>query len=259
MTAAILIPTYNWPQALQLVLASLENQTVLPDEVLIADDGSSSETKQIIEDFKKRFEKPVHHFWHEDRGFRKSEILNKALLKCVSDYVIQIDGDCIMHRSFIEDHKRFSAKNTFLYGSRVNIQKGYLKLLFSKKEIDFNFFSKGIKKRTRTLRFPVLCGFYKSSLELSTKTRGCNFSYWRADAMNVNGYDELYTGWGREDSDFAARLLHSGVAGKRIRYAGIVYHIWHQEKSKDNLEINNSYYENVLSEKRILPGVGAVK
>ncbi|WP_336092795.1 glycosyltransferase family 2 protein [Leeuwenhoekiella sp. CH_XMU1409-2] len=256
MTVALIIATYNWPQALELIFLSVLNQRRFPDEVIIADDGSRSATKSIIENFEMVFPNKVNHVWQEDLGFRKSKILNKALKATSCDYIIQIDGDCILHPQFIRDHIKFSETNTFLYGSRVNIQKNKVETLFASKQVRFSSFSKGIKKRTRALHIPLLSVRYKALPSLSSKIRGCNFSYWRKDALAIKGYDEFYTGWGREDSDFAARLLHNGIMGKRIRYAGIVYHIWHSEESKDKVNQNTDYFNQVLDEKRIYPKEG---
>src|SRR6187402_301013 len=121
MKTALLIATYNWPQALHLVLKSAMAQSVLPDEILIADDGSKEETKELIAQFQKDSPIPIRHFWQEDKGFRKSKILNKSVADSTSQYIIQVDGDCIMHPKFVEDHKNAAEKGVYLYGSRVNI------------------------------------------------------------------------------------------------------------------------------------------
>ncbi len=256
MTTSLLLTTYNWPEALELVLKSVLVQSEFPDEVLIADDGSSFETQVIIEKFEHDFPNSVHHIWHEDEGFKKSKILNKALKVCGSDYIIQIDGDCILHRDFIREHKKNAVERVFLYGSRVNIKKDFLPILFKSQRISFHFLSNGIVKRTRALHVPFVSRFYKVSPKLSSKIRGCNLSYWRKNALEVNGYDEIYEGWGREDSDYVARLIHNGVRGKRIRYAGILYHIWHKENSRSSEKFNHSHFESVLKNKSILPKKG---
>src|SRR5690554_6518284 len=105
MKASLLISTYNWPEALELVLMSAKRQSVRPDEILIADDGSSEKTKQLILEFQNKSVIPIHHFWHEDKGFRKSIILNKAIAGATGEYIIQVDGDCILHKDFVRDHK----------------------------------------------------------------------------------------------------------------------------------------------------------
>ena len=141
MKTSLLISTYNWPEALELVLLSANNQSEQPDEILIADDGSSEETKNLIENFQKKLIVPIHHFWHEDTGFRKAIILNKAIAAAKGDYIIQVDGDCIMHKDFVRDHKALAQPNVYLFGSRVNIQEEFLPKLFASQKIRFNFFN----------------------------------------------------------------------------------------------------------------------
>ena len=250
-SSSLLISTYNWPLALELVLLSVQKQTVLPTEVLIADDGSTDETKELILHLKKTFPIPIRHFWHENEGFRKAIILNKAIANSKADYIIQIDGDCIIHKNFIKDHLEFAAKKRFLFGSRVNIQKEHLSSLFKSKKITFNLFSSGIKKRTRALHIPIFGKLYKETAELSRKFRGCNVSFYKKDFIAINGYNEDFKGWGREDSELIIRLLNNGVLGKRLRYCGIVYHIYHDEKPRDRLEFNDEIQQNSIKNKSI--------
>lgn len=221
----------------------------MPDEVIIADDGSTNETKLLIESFNNEISIPVKHVWHEDAGFTKAIILNKAIAIAEGDYIIQVDGDCIMHSQFIEDHLTFASKNSYLYGSRVNIQKPYLDTLFNNKQVQFNPFSKGIKKRTRAIYSPILSQFYKSNNQFSKKFRGCNTSYFKSDFIAVNGYNEDFKGWGREDSELALRFFNKGLKSRRLRYRGIVYHIYHHEKSKSRLELNNDIELKTINEK----------
>lgn len=157
MKTALLVSTYNWPEALLLIFKSIENQSVAPDEVLIADDGSAEETTKLINEFKKQSNLKIHHFWHEDRGFRKSEALNKAIAGSKSDYIVQIDGDCIMHPDFIKDHLAIAEKKVFLFGSRVNITKDLKPKVLEDKIIDFHFLSAGIKKEDARSEF-LICG-----------------------------------------------------------------------------------------------------
>lgn len=246
----LVTPTYNWPEALELLLLSILNQTVLPNEVIIADDGSTEETKQLIETFQKKFPVPLIHIWHENLKNRKPRIMNKAIATAKYDYIIEIDGDIIMNKYFIEDHLSFAEKRYYLFGSRVNIQESYLQELFSKKIIHFDFFSKGIKKRGRTIRVPFLMNFAKNAEKRSSKLRGCNMSFWRKDFMKINGFNEDLVGWGIDDSEMIQRLHNIGIKGKRLKYSGIVYHIFHKEQSKSHIEINNEI-EKQTTEKKL--------
>lgn len=238
-TSTLVTPTYNWVEALELLLLSVKNQSILPNEVIIADDGSKPETKQLIATFQKDFPIPLLHIWHEDNGNQKPAIMNKAIAKASGEYIIEIDGDIIMNKYFVEDHLKNAKKGFYLFGSRVNIQKNILLDIFKNKKIHFNFLSKGIKKRGRTLRIPFLMKFAKQHKNRSSKLRGCNMSFWREDFIKINGFNENLVGWGIDDSEMIQRLHNIGIIGKRLKYAGIAYHIYHKEQSKSHIDINN--------------------
>ena len=121
MRVSLVIATYNWPEALRLVLLSVQNQSIIPYEVIIADDGSTIKTSDIINLFRSNL--PIKHIWQEDNGFQKTLILNKAISRARGDYMIQIDGDIIIHYDFIKEHIRHSKKRQFIHGSRVFLNK----------------------------------------------------------------------------------------------------------------------------------------
>lgn len=257
MKTSLIIATYNWHEALNLVLKSVLLQSKFPDEIIIADDGSDLKTSTLIKSYIDKFSIPLTHMWHEDKGFRKSIILNKAIAKAKGDYIIQIDGDCIIHKHFIKDHITKSQQNCYLYGSRVNIQKNQLDTLYKYKKINFHPLSKGIKKRGRALRLTTISNLYKPHSFLSNKYRGCNTSFFKKDFILINGYNEHFIGWGKEDSELALRFHNIGIQAKRLKHAGILYHIWHIESSKKNLEKNiNIENESInLNKKRCINGI----
>lgn len=248
--ASLVTPTYNWPNALELLLLSVKNQTVLPGEVIIADDGSKSDTKALIEKFQEDFPVPLIHVWHEDEGNQKPKIMNKALAIAKYEYIIEIDGDIIMHPNFIEDHLKYAEKGKYLFGSRVNIQKNILDTIFNKKIIYFHFLSRGIKKRGRAFHIPFLMNFAKTIKNRSSKLRGCNMSFWKEDFIKINGFNEDLFGWGIDDSEMIQRLHNIGINGKRLKNVAIAYHIYHKEQDKSHIEVNNMI-ERETTEKRI--------
>jgi glycosyltransferase involved in cell wall biosynthesis len=248
-TSTLIINTYNWPAALQLVLKSLLIQKQMPDEVVIADDGSTDETRILIEKFTLLCPVPVIHVWQADDGFRKSEALNKSLARASGDYIIHLDGDCIMHPGFVGDHLSMAQQGLYLFGSRVNIKKSFLEQLVTKQKIRFSPFSRGIYKRGRALYFPAMSLRGELEQGLSIKLRGCNLSHWRADAIAVNGYNEGMTGWGREDSEFVVRLANLGIKGQRLRHAAIIYHIYHQELPRDSVTANDAIQQQAIDKK----------
>lgn len=250
MKTALLISTYKQPKTLALILKTVQNQTVLPNEILIADDGSGIETKSVIESFKKQVEIPLVHQWHEDKGFRKSTIINKTIAKSNADYIIQVDGDCLLHSNFIKDHINNSKPNLYLYGTRVHVKEKYVKNIVNKETTSFSFFGKGLKKRFRGLYFPLLNKLFNVQEVISHKFRGCNTSFWKKDFIAINGYNEDFQGWGREDSELMIRLHNSGIKAKRLKFNGIVYHLDHPEKDTSNFKTND-YIQNQTIKKKL--------
>lgn len=245
----LVTPTYNWPEALELLLLSIQNQTLLPNEVIIADDGSRQETTDLIKRFQASFPVPLIHVWHEDNGNQKPKIMNKAIAKAKYEYIIEIDGDIIMHKNFVKDHLKYAKKGSYLFGSRVNIQKSILGTIFSKKIIHFTVFSKGIKKRLRTLRMPFFMFFEKEHEHISKKLRGCNMSFWKDDFIKINGFNEGLVGWGVDDSEMIQRLHNIGIVGKRLKHTGIAFHIYHKEQDKSHIALNNAIEDEVRVKK----------
>ena len=251
ISTGILISTYNWPQALESSLISILRQSRLPDEILIADDGSGEETRQLISRYQRIFKIPVKHVWQEDKGFRKSSILNKAMKLAEADYIIQIDGDIVLHEKFIHDHIRNARKNKFVQGARAIIDADLTATILRRKMADFSFTSRGIKNRLHAIRIPQLSWMIRSNPSCSRNIKACNLAFWRADYVSVNGYDNHFHGWGWEDDEFAARLINSGLKKRRLKLAAICYHLNHTHHSRYHIELNrNIYNETVMSKRR---------
>lgn len=230
-------------------MKSIIRQVEMPDEILIADDGSRKETKQLIDSYRDKISVPIHHVWHEDNGFRKTIILNQALAKCTSDYIIQIDGDCILPSKFIKDHKSFADRDYYVYGTRVHLKMSQVKEIEKKEKIDFSFFNAALKKRARRLRSPILAQNSKQEAVLSRKLRGCNMAFWREDILKINGFNESIHGWGRSDSELAARMLNIGIKARRMKFMGFVYHLDHPVNDKGRLGDNSKIESNTINNK----------
>lgn len=263
MKTTLIIATYNWPQALDLVLKSISEQSTMPDEVIIADDGSTGETATMIQSWKAKLQVPLLHVWHEDKGFRLSEIRNRAIEKSNNEYIIQIDGDVILHKDFVKEHKKFAQQDCFITGSRVLLSPEISKEILNSKTTRISPFSKGIKNRFNAVHLPCYGAFAKkenSPMEkMTTRIRGCNMSFWKQDLLDVNGYDEDFTGWGREDSDIVIRLIKKGCYRKKIKLAAIQYHIHHKESSKEMLEDNHRLMKETLKNQGYWAKNGIVK
>ncbi|WP_336830490.1 glycosyltransferase family 2 protein [Sphingobacterium multivorum] len=257
---SLIISTYNWPKALEKCLKSILTQTYLPTEIIIADDGSSIETEKLIEHFTQNCAVRLKHIWHDDKGFRLAAIRNKAIFSASGDYIIQIDGDIIMERHFIEDHLRFQQEGAFLCGSRVWIPKEYSDQLLNSKDLSaLNVLQFPISSILNGLRIPMLGRFITSSYKKNKPLalRGCNMSFWKKDLMEINGYNEDIQGWGSEDADLAIRLMNSGIRKLFIKFAGIAYHIYHKENSRASLKENEKILSDSISLKktRIINGI----
>lgn len=244
------ISTYNWPQALNLCLLSVMAQRVLPDEVIIGDDGSTDETKALIDKFKNEFPVPLIHVWQPDEGFQLARIRNKAIAASTGDYVIQIDGDLILHPDFIADHVDFAKKGSFVTGSRVMLKEGLSARLLKSESIKINLFSGEIKNKSNGYRIKFLRNYMERyRADDIYYMRGCNMAFWRHDLLQINGYNEALTGWGREDNEIAIRLVNSGIKKRSLKFGAITYHIYHPENKKERLQVNQDILDEAIRAK----------
>jgi len=249
MNCSLIITTYNWPEALELCILSVLSQSVLPDEVIIADDGSTEETKELIQKLTKNSPIPILHSWQEDIGFRAARSRNLAIAMSKYNYVVLIDGDMILHKNFISDHIANSEDGCFIQGSRVIITKKKSKKVLSKKQLSFSFLEKGLKNRLNAIHNNLLKSFFTKYTKSHKGIKTCNMSFFKSDCINVNGFNEEFTGWGREDSEYVERLYNSGIERKNIKFNCIAYHIWHNENSRNFLCVNDDILQQAIDEK----------
>ena len=245
---SLVISTYNWPEALELCLKSSLRQTVAPAEILVADDGSDERTAQLIARYRVQTSIPIVHVWQEDTGFRVGSIRNKAIARATGAYIIQVDGDVILHPDFVRDHVSIARPGRFVSGSRVLLGPRYSAGLLANRSIDINAWKKDVSNRLNAIRIPwasPVFGRYKPEV-----TRGCNMAFWRSDLIRVNGYDEEFRGWGGEDSELATRLNNSGVRQRCMKFRGIVFHLYHGKCDRDRQSANEERYKQSLFEHR---------
>lgn len=238
---SLVITTYNRPDALELVLKSILLQSVLPYEVIVADDGSKDETRQLIEQYQVHFPVPLHHCWQEDDGFRLAKIRNLAIAQAKGNYIVMVDGDMILHRDFIRDHQNIALPHQFIQGRRVILTDIETQSALSTKRTTFNICSSGVQNKVNALSWKWLSNIASKlfSKHDHHSVRGCNMAFWRDDVIAVNGFNEGFVGWGREDSEFVVRMLNSGVRRKDLRLGGVAYHLYHPEHSKSELLDND--------------------
>lgn len=234
MKVSLIVATYNNPEFLYLTLKSVMNQRRHPDEVLVADDGSGDDTRILVEEMAAESFVPLHHIWHPDEGFRLGAIRNRAIAAAKGDYILQIDGDIVLHPSFVSDHVAMARQGWFYSGSRVMLSDDTTKELLLKKTVELPR-SAPEHNNPNGRHLPWLMHLmrrYKSGD--GGYVRGCNMAFWRQDLINVNGYNEEIEGWGREDSELSYRLINSGLKKGFVKFGAIEYHLFHKENSKEN-------------------------
>lgn len=254
MKTAVIVTTYNRPDALAAVLAAYEAQTDRDFELVVADDGSTSQTGAVIQAFQHRSQLPVRHVWQEDRGFRAAAIRNRAAATTTAEYIIFADGDCIPSRQFVRAHKRLAEPGYFLGANRVLLSsRGTQRVLegqFAIHEWGWAEWGAAWARRDVNRLLPLLTlpdgSFRKWDSGRWKGIKTCNLSLWRSDLVRVNGLDESYEGWGLEDTDLVVRLLRSGVKHKTARYAAPVFHLWHSEQARNRLAENQVRLDHVL-------------
>ena len=248
MKCSLIITTYNWVEALELCLKSSTMQSVAPNEIIIADDGSLDSTKEFIESFKKHTDIPIIHSWQQDDGFRLARSRNLAIAKSSYEYIIIVDGDMILHKNFVKDHLRCAKKGFYLQGSRVILDDTYSKKLLKDKKVKVDIFAKNVKNRLNGIYSTYISSFICSKNKATHKgVRGCNFSFFKDDCLSVNGFNEDFITWGREDSEFVERLYNKGIKRKNIKFSAIQYHIHHKEGNSNNQ--NDSILQKTIDKK----------
>ena len=252
-SSSLIISTYNRPDMLRICLLGVLDQSVLPNEILIADDGSGPETKQLVDEFAAKSQVPIVHVWQADDGFRLAAIRNKSFAKASGDYIIQTDGDIILHKHFIKDHIHMARKNTFISGARSLLDDGYSKAMIQQKKLSNpSFFSAHLGKRFNAFRNFLLMHINYLAQRGSKQYRyvlGANMAFWKSDLEKVNGYNEEFKGWGKEDNDLAARLSNAGVSLRFIKFGAVTYHLYHTEAVRENIRENENLLQQTVDNK----------
>jgi glycosyltransferase involved in cell wall biosynthesis len=249
MRTSLIITTYNWKEALELSLRSVLNQQVLPLEVIVADDGSGDETHKVIEAVAADSPIPIIHSWQEDKGFRLARSRNKAIAKAQGEYIILIDGDILLEKHFVCDHHLFAQNNFFVQGTRVLLNERLSNQTVQSGSLEVHFCSHGVENRKNCLRSDLLARLFSLKSNRLSGVRTCNFAFWREDAVRVNGFNEDFVGWGREDSEFTARMMNIGVKRQNVKFNALVYHLYHPINDRANLQENDSILKQTVNKR----------
>lgn len=259
MKISVIFTTYNSPEWLQKVLWGFHCQADTNFEVVVADDGSTDETRQLIDRMRDETHLEIQHVWHEDKGFQKCRILNKALLAAKGDYIIMTDGDCIPRNDFVAVHRANAKPGFFLSGGYFKLPMNISKAITREDITQGNCFrtswliERGMK---RSLKFMKLNARTARALLYNKLTftkptwNGHNASCYRTDALRVNGFDERMR-YGGQDREFGERLTNIGLKAKQIRYSAICVHLDHARgyENKADWEINRNIRETTVRER----------
>jgi glycosyltransferase involved in cell wall biosynthesis len=244
MRTELIVSTYNSPRALTLCLTSVARQTVLPDSICIADDGSGPETAAAIAAFAEAHpELAIRHVWHEDQGFEKARILNRAIATSEADFLFFIDGDVLIHPRFLARHLELARPGRFSTGSLIRLDAEATALVTPELIESGAVFDRGWLRAHRaidrlgtwlkTMPFPKpVLAFLDRATPVQRALCGANASLFRADALKVNGFDESIK-YGGGDKEFGVRLENAGVRGQHLRYTAPLVHLDHPRGYKD--------------------------
>jgi glycosyltransferase involved in cell wall biosynthesis len=258
---AVILSTYNQPAWLEKALWGYAEQGARSFELLLADDGSGPETAAVVERARADFGDRLHHLWQEDRGFRKCEILNKAIAATDADYIIFSDGDCIPRRDFVETHVRLAERGRFLSGGMIRLSRELAArvgrdAVASGRLADASWLLAngwvGGRHRLRLVRAPRIA----AALDRLTPTRptfnGHNASVWRDALLAANGF-EGEMGYGGLDRALGERLCNLGLRGLQIRFRAVCFHLDHERgyRNPDVVRRNREIRARIRREREV--------
>ena len=256
---SIIVTTFERPDALDAVLRSLSRQTDRGFEVVVADDGSGPPTAAVIEQWTPRLGAGLKHVWQEHRGFRAGEIRNRAIRDSQGDYCVFLDGDCLARPDLVAIHRSLAERGWFVTGNRAlmtpaltaAVLSGHVEAeMWDTPDWIAQWFKGGLNRLAPVLRLPL--GPLRKMRPLAWEgARSCNLAVWRTDLDRVDGFDAIFSGWGKEDSDLLVRLLHAGIRRKDGSYATGVLHLWHPDADRAQLPDNERRLARVIESKRV--------
>jgi len=235
----LIINTWNQPEYLARVLQAISRQRSLPDEVLLADDGSDERTREVFSKWAATGSALAAHIWQEHQGFRRARILNQAIARAKSEYLVFLDGDTLPHPDFISDHRKLAQPGVFIQGHRALInQKAAAWFGLHEFRLDRSraFWQGQLQGMKNVFRWPCPWRTIRRDLR---GVRGCNLGIWREHLIQINGYNEAFVGWGREDSELAVRLMNLGVQRLDVRGWALCFHLWHAPASRTSVPAND--------------------
>ncbi len=249
MIVSLVITTFNWKEALELSLRNVLSQTRPPDEIIIADDGSSDGSRELVAEIAAATDVNIIYAWQADKGFRAARSRNRAIAMAKGDYVILIDGDIVVEKHFVEDHLSVARRRRFVQGTRVLVNKIKTQDILRQKHLELTMISSGLGNRKNCLRSRLLANVLSYNKTGLSGIKTCNFAFWRQDALDVNGFNEDFIGWGREDSEFASRLMNRGIKRHNLKFMAVAFHLYHKDCRRERLSENNDLLGLAVSQR----------
>jgi len=247
---SVVITTYNRPEYLRRVVEGYLNQSHPPDEILIAEDGSNRETELTVGELQTKSNVKILHIRQEHNGFRAAMIRNKAIASSTGSYIILSDDDSIPCRTLVKDHLCYAERGYFIQGHRVllgeKVSNNFTFWDISIKKLFLSFIKGQVKNFSNAIRLPIPLIMISQSLE---GIRSCNMSFFKKDFVSINGFNEDFIGWGKEDSELVVRFYKYGLKRKDIRFHASSYHLYHFHYERSNLEKNILLLERSINEK----------
>jgi glycosyltransferase involved in cell wall biosynthesis len=244
---ALVVNTYNQPDYLVRMLEACVRQTHLPSEIVVADDGSGDETQRTLKQWSRQQSVRCEHVWQEKEGFRRSRILNQAIASACSEYLVFLDGDSVPHPHFVADHLALAEPKRFVQGHRALVEQraaAFFGLGMFARDRRRALWQGQLRGLKHAFRWPIPLRRIRTDLR---GVRGCNLGIWRADLVAVNGYNEAFQGWGREDSERAVRLMNHGTTRLDVRGWAICCHLWHPTLSREGLPANDRLLADAIA------------
>lgn len=239
MKIAVVMTTYETPDALDRVLQAYSFQTRLPDEIIVADDGSGESTRHVIEKWRAKVSFPIQQVWQENKGYRRSRILNMAIARAKADYLIFTDGDCLPDINFVADHEIQAERGYWIQGKRAQIKEAVAThaTVNTLKKGGMRLWIAGVIWRGQYgIRWWVPIIWRQAKLR--ERALGSNMAIHYQDLLDINGFNEDFVGWGAEDREISVRLHHLGRRKKLVIGRALQFHLDHPPTSRAHAQDN---------------------